>query len=97
MNAVTGSLNLKSGEELTPFERAQLNIAMFMVGMQSSSAYEELASRIGTIDAIMKLPIMHVSSSSETVKQAKESYEREMKEIELALKLISTVPGIPEA
>jgi len=70
---------------------------MFMVGMQSSSAYDELASRIGTLDAIMKLPVMHVSSSSETIKAAKKDYEKEMREIELAIKLLSSIPGIPEA
>jgi len=45
----------------------------------------------------MKLPVMHVSSSSETIKAAKKDYEKEMREIELAIKLLSSIPGIPEA
>tara|TARA_B100000683_G_C12328954_1_gene489753 strand:- start:48 stop:254 length:207 start_codon:yes stop_codon:yes gene_type:complete len=68
-----------------------------MIGMQTSSAFEELAQRIETIEALMKLPVMHLSSSSEAIKVAKEDYEKEMAEIELAIRLITASPGVPEA
>ena len=97
MQELTGSLGLRKEATQTPFEKAQSDILMFMVGLQTCSAFEELANRIQTIDAIMKLPVMHLSSSAETIKIAKNEYEQEMKEIELALKLMTQIPGIPEA
>ena len=96
MQPVTGSIDEKQ-TQLTPFERAQADALIFMIGMQTSSAFEEPANRIQTIDALMKLPVMHMSSSSESIKVAKEDYEREMEEIEIAIKLITCSPGVPEA
>ena len=97
MNELSGSVNIKEEITLTPFERAQADAMMFKMGVQTSTAFEELANRIQTIEALMKLPVMHMSSSSEAVKIAKEDYIREMEEIEMAIKLITNSPGIPEA
>ena len=96
MQPVTGSIGEKK-TQLTPFEQAQADALIFMIGMQTSSAFEELANRIQTIEALMKLPVMHLSSSSEAMKVAKEDYKKEMEEIELAIKLITASPGVPEA
>ena len=96
MQPVTGSISEKK-TQLTPFEQAQADALIFMIGMQTSSAFEELANRIQTIEALMKLPVMHMSSSSESIKVAKEDYKKEMEEIELAIKLITVSPGVPEA
>ena len=96
MQPVTGSIGEKQAP-LTPFEQAQADALIFMIGMQTSSAFEELAQRIETIEALMKLPVMHLSSSSEAIKVAKADYEKEMKEIEIAIKLITSSPGTPEA
>ena len=96
MQPVTGSIDEKR-TQLTPFEQAQADALVFMIGMQTSSAFEELANRIQTIEALMKLPVMHMSSSSESIKVAKEDYKKEMEEIELAIKLITASPGVPEA
>ena len=96
MQALSGSLDVE-GMKLTPFEKAQADALMFIIGMQTSSAFEELANRIETIESLMKLPVMHMSSSSEALKAAKEDYQREMEEIEIAIKLITCSPGVPEA
>ena len=96
MQPVTGSIGEKQ-PPLTPFEQAQADALVFMIGMQTSSAFEELAQRIETIEALMKLPVMHLSSSSEAIKVAKADYEKEMREIEIAIKLITSSPGVPEA
>ena len=80
MQPVTGSIDEKR-TQLTPFEQAQADALVFMIGMQTSSAFEELANRIQTIEALMKLPVMHMSSSSESIKVAKEDYKKEMEEI----------------
>ena len=98
MQELTGSLDLKK-EEMTrsPFEQAQTNAMMFIMSMQTCAAFEELSTRIQTLDAVMKLPVMHMSSSLETIKHAKKDYEREMREIDLAIKMLSSYPGIPEA
>ena len=96
MQPVTGSISEKQ-TQLTPFEQAQADALIFMIGMQTSSAFEELANRIQTIEALMKLPVMHMSSSSESIKVAKKDYKKEMEEIELAIKLITVSPGVPEA
>ena len=96
MQPVTGSIG-ENHAPLTPFEQAQADALIFMIGMQSSSAFEELAQRIETIEALMKLPVMHLSSSSEAIKVAKADYEKEMREIEIAIKLITSSPGVPEA
>ncbi len=96
MQPLTGSVG-KDYPTLTPFEQAQADALIFMIGMQTSSAFEELANRIQTIEALMKLPVMHLSSSSESIKVAKEDYQKELEEIELAIKLITASPGVPEA
>lgn len=97
MKALTGSLDLKREKKLTPFEEAEVGVLKFMVGLQTSAAFEELSERIQTLEAIMKLPVMHMSSSAESIRLAKKDYEQEMKEIELAIKLFVHIPGVPEA
>jgi hypothetical protein len=97
MQDLSGSLNSKLSESLSPFDQAQTNALMFIANVQTCVAFEELSARIQTLDAMINLPVMHMSSSLEIIKQTKKDYELEMREIEFALKLLSSYPGIPEA
>ena len=95
MRTLSGSMNQK--ESGTPFDRAQTNMMAFIVNMQTAASFEALASRIELLDSIMALPVMDMTSSSGMIQVTRESYKREMEEIEMAVKLFCTLPGAPEA
>jgi hypothetical protein len=88
---------MKQEESGTPFDRAQTNMMAFIVNMQTAASFDALASRIELLDTIMALPVMDTTSSLGLIGTTRESYTKEMEEIEVAVKLFCTLPGTPQA
>jgi len=67
-----------------------------MVNMQTCATFESLAQRIELLETVMSLPVMS-SSAAKIVTMTKIGYEQELQEIDTAIKVYCSLPGVPEA
>ena len=96
MQTLTGSAGLEEDQGRSPFDKAHENALAFMVNMQTCATFETLAQRIELLEIVMSLPVMS-SSSTQIVKTTRLGYAQELSEIDMAIKVYCSLPGVPEA
>jgi hypothetical protein len=96
MQTLTGSVILEEEQGQSPFDRAHGNALAFMVNMQTCATFETLAQRIELLEIVMSLPVMS-SSAAQLIKMTRLGYEQELNEIDMAIKVYCSLPGVPEA
>lgn len=96
MQTLTGSVGSEEDQKKSPFDRAHENALAFMVNMQTCATFESLAQRIELLETVMSLPVMS-SSAAKIVTMTKIGYEQELQEIDTAIKVYCSLPGVPEA
>ena len=92
---VTGSVKERRGA-IGPLDNAKVWAMEFIQGMVTLQTMNEMAERIGTIDAMMKLPMIQ-SGSTFTALEKRLQYRQEMEEMEEAIKILCSLTEVPEA
>ena len=96
MQTLTGSVGSEDDRKKSPFDQAQENALAFMVNMQTCATFDTLAQRIELLETVMSLPVMS-SSAAKVITMTKIGYEQELQEIDTAIKIYCSLPGVPQA
>ena len=98
MQTLTGSVKSEKDQSRSPFDRAHENALAFMVNMQTCATFETLAQRIELLEIVMALPVMSSSTAQNvTLALTRLGYEQELSEIDTAITIYCSLPGVPQA